>query len=430
MARVVLFLTAAAALAMSAPAGCGPERPAGPAGVAGDMTAGPAEARRLAADLDAFLEAYESLVAGAAEAAGRLQTGRNARQAALLWKTRGISRMQDKIHQADPPVALLDAWIECTRTLLYLRDGDGAKLFGDRQGPAVAAAQQAVDLIERVAQQFVKRDRLESVRADVARYARERPLVGLFDESRPATVRADNKALDGLLGALTLPLAPFTVPGQIEKATTSFRDIDTTANRFVDTVGDLPQEVRWQAELLLLSAGEDESVKSALGSFDRLSRSSEAISKTAAGLPEETRKQGEALLASVDKNTTVKSVVEGANHVSTAAEELSRTAAALPQDTRKEAEALLAALDKNATTQSALASLERISKATEEANKTAAALPDSMGRTLDRSSEAAAAQARDLIDHIAWRGLQLLAAAFGFAAGLILLSRWRRAAVK
>lgn len=291
----------AAALLVSA-TGCmpGQKRQDGPAGGKAGAAAVNEELstyarRQLQAELTEFGESFSRIVIGAATQIEGDAATREARQAAVAWKTKLPKRCQEHLSQEQPVEALLDLWSLCRRQLDFLTIGEGKSLFGEAQPLAVEAATELQSNVYRIAERRLVSADIEEIGRQIAADAAERPFVGLFDD--PPEQESQRNWGQQLGGALPNLL----MPRQIKEGAESLQRMEEVAGRAVDIFEDLPASARYQAELLLAKLEEFAAIKRAMDSFDRLTLTGERLAETADTLPQRLREEIGALLEQVDE---------------------------------------------------------------------------------------------------------------------------------
>lgn len=353
------------------------------------------DAVALLEDLRSFENAFQALVENASDSIADHAKDPQIQRACVLWRTRVITQVGDAITSGDPAVALMELWAICLRMRDYLTAGEGASLFGADQPRAVEVARKALATIEDVAAKHLSDAKRKTAQQEIRKYASQYPYNGTFDDSEPVPLRLNSPLLTGLKGIIGLPLAPLVTAGKINQGVNTIKDWAPTVDRLTDVIEDYPRSVRWQTDRLLLDLNEAPSFKFAVQGVNRISDSADQLSKT----------------------------VSDFQPIANRYAELIQT---LPADTANQVQSVLAALDGNQTAQSATHSLDRISASSEQLIIAAQQLPVSLQQALDRSSQSAGVQGKDLVDHIAWRAAQLLVLLFVLAAILLLLNRLSR----
>ena len=368
----------------------------------------PAKSSALRSDLDAFEREFERLVEDTSDEIAAEGATPRVLRACLLWKTRMIAQAQDKISDRDTLVALLDTWALCLRQEIYLQSGDGSSLFGPRRPQAVAAARQALALVEKLARKYIPGDKIAPLKKQIEQFAGNHPIEGVFSTSRPASLSLDSEVLNAVTSIVDIPLSPFTTVSTIEQG---ISDLNTTSGRLVGVMQDMPLQMRWQTQVLLMTLEQTPAVRTVVQSVQRISEAPMAV-------PKEVRAQLETFLESVDRNTSCQSALRSLDRLST-----------LPKQTGDQVERILATVDRNPTAQSVVRSVAKVSTSAEKLSQTAETLPASLESAIGRSADVVQQRGEALVDHASYRAAQLMILGFVLVALLIALTRpWRKRA--
>jgi hypothetical protein len=369
-------------------------RPAEHASPAGGFTpsSGTIDSEALLQDLRSFENALQSRIEDATDSIGDRTADPQVKRACLLWRNRVLEPVADAISSAEPPVALMEIWTLCLRMKDYLATGDGKGLFGPEQSRAVEAARRSLEMIEDVADKYFPGEQRKVAAQEIRKVASQYPYTGTFDSNEPVPLRLNSPLLSGIKGVIGLPLTPFVAAGKVGEGAASIKDWAPTVSRLTDVLEDYPRSVRWQADRLLLDIDQAPAFRQAVLSINRISDSADQLSRTV-------------------------------SQFQPVADRYADLIESLPADTAGQVKSILNDLDRNETAQSATQSLDRLSAGSEQLIAVAKALPASLQAAMDRSSESAGMEGKDLVDHIAWRAAQVLGLAFVLSALLILLSR-------
>lgn len=246
----------------------------------------------LAEILAQYEDTYEATVREAADRILTKQTDRRTRRLTLLWQTRLIPMMRDALDQEDAVHAMLDAWALCLRAGHFFETGDARDMFGENQHLAIDAARRSLDSIENIASRILAPEALNRTREAVDDLARRFPLRGEFSGSIVRTaVQKTEKDPDIVASILAAPIAPFRAFEGIDRGAAAIRGFTAVAARMTDTVHDFPENLRLQAQLLVMELEDLESTQAALSGLAEISRSSARISTVAEELPANLRRE-------------------------------------------------------------------------------------------------------------------------------------------
>ncbi len=242
--------------------------------------------------LQQFEDTYEATLREAADRIVALQPDRPTRRLTLLWQMRLVPMARDTLNQDEAIHSLLDGWALCIRQRDFFEQGDGRDMFGDHQGIAQEAARRTLADIERIAGRILTPDGMSRTRPAVEDLARQFPLRGEFSGSTVRTaVQKPNRNAEAIASVLSAPLAPFRAMEGIDRGAAAIQGFSAVAAHLTDTVNDLPETIRLQTDLLLMSVDEMETVQSTQDSLAELARSSSRLSTVAECLPDDLRRE-------------------------------------------------------------------------------------------------------------------------------------------
>lgn len=245
-------------------------------------------------ELAEYADRFSGLITATANDIAANSPQRSIRKTTLLWKLKMVTPLQDVIFGADPQAAFLDAATLTVQMRKYLEspESDGATLFADAQPQAVAVCLRLEDDIFRIGALFLNEQQLQTLRTEVEAFSDANPIRGTFSlSSGRATSTSEARSGGGLDWVTKIPMSPFRALEGIDAGASAISDFNTTANQFSQIVEDLPQQTRWQIELLWYELEERESVASALQSFNTIAESSKSLALTTQNLPTEIREQ-------------------------------------------------------------------------------------------------------------------------------------------
>jgi hypothetical protein len=376
-------------------------------------------------ELGDFANHFRLLVTQAADTIQTSARNPAVRRRALLWKLQIIPLVEEAALEPNPQEAFVSVLTLVVTMRQYLVEGDGRATLGEHQELAAGVARDLEKELRRIGTQFLGEAEMERVGAEVEAFVKSNPVGG--QEFAIQSVRrtlANVESTSVFRSVVAVPLAPFRALEGVGDSATAIRSFNATAREFVRAVGRLPDEVRWQVELLLYEIEERDSVKSALASLQSLSTSADRFSTSTERLPEDAR----SLLQDTGKTLTqlqqvVASARELAGPLRETSEQLQQASAAWatilgpregeeqkppgrPFDIREWQSAVREVGDTSQQLQRLLQEMRATSEATN-----AALVP--LSTALDRVDRVT----RSWIDLAAWRLAQLLVV--GLALGLV-----------
>jgi len=269
-----------------------------------------------------FGDRFKAAVRSGAWQIDEATTDRTIGRRTLIWKARMNDTAREILIQDDPREALLDIYALCIQQHVYFTEGDGQDLFSQQQSVAVQTADELVDEVDRLMHRVLTDQQVESMRGTLREFATNNPIRGVFriPSQRPSQL-AQREGGMGFSTLMNVPLAPFRAVGGVDRTAAAIQDFTQVASRFSSTVQDLPEQTRWQAEMLSYNLEDRETMVKARESLVALSEASNSIAAT---LP--------------DLSTSAQSFAETSRNFAQTAEEL-------PQRFRTEAMQLFDDID-------------------------------------------------------------------------------------
>ena len=390
-----------------------------------------AETALAEAELREELVAFSARFASAVDAAG--EQIREAtddpviRRRVLLWEVRMIPLVQEAAVSPEPR----DGFVAINGLLVamrkYFTEGDGSQMFGPQQPIAVETAEELEDDFYQVGRLFLSDEDVTRLRRDLAQGMEGRAISGRdFTVTNIQRYVREARETGRLDWVWRVPMSPFRALEGVGSGAAAMHDFNDTAIRFSRIVEALPQQMRWQSELLLYDIESRESLNSALVSFDSLAESARQLAASAENLPTDL----DGLIAASDgalaeANRALVTAREIVEPLRITAEQMNLAGsvwAELIQGGELDPEGRpFDVLEYKATArevQEAAAELRQL--AVEIAALRDAGGADAALSGVDAAVARAASGGRGVVDHAAWRGLQLLLVAFV----LLLAYRW------
>ena len=197
----------------------------------------------------------------------------------------------------DPRKTFLSTWSLIYRYLNYISNGDGKSLFGDQQKKIIETFSAIQFHMEKIAKKHLSSKQLKTIKKDLANYAKEYPIKGYYQD-------APEVASTGFVDYIQIPLAPFRAINAINQGRASIEDISKTVARFTDIAEDLPDEIRWQLQVLAVQLQQNDILKTNTDSFKKLAETSEQMVKIVDQYPDKVSEKVKK--AAKDLDATVK----------------------------------------------------------------------------------------------------------------------------
>ncbi len=281
-------------------------------------------------DLSQFFDYAESEIGTTADQIEAGTQDVDVRKAALSWKVEFTQAANKRASQKKSMALLMDAWAYCIRQTKYLKSGEGKNLFQDQQPLAVQTAIRLQKAAETVARKYMAADELPDLIRGLESYARANPIRGVFAVEVSESYSAGREGKSVLSRILDAPLA-LTRSGREALDPTS--SLAQAVDRFTGLMDDYPALVRWQVQLLWIELERSMSFQTTMKGIDSLSRSSERLAATAESLPQQVRKELRLALDDIDARQPelrktleeVRETVDAANAALARAETVSAT---------------------------------------------------------------------------------------------------------
>ncbi|MHC4420810.1 MAG: hypothetical protein ACYS1E_09470, partial [Planctomycetota bacterium] len=158
--------------------------------------------------------------------------------------------------------------------------------------------------LKRIGGLFMTPQELAEAETAVETYAREHPTLGIFEapDSFPSTDAKKGKA-KGLDTILNVPLAPFSALHGVDTGAAAVAQVANAADRLTVLAADMPEQIRWQAEIYDYSLLNREPLKTTFDDFHRVSQSLDRVTAVIEDLPEDVRTQVEDVFNELDSSS-------------------------------------------------------------------------------------------------------------------------------
>lgn len=390
-------------------------------GLPGVMNRGP---RLSQADLREALADYSgrfgAVVSGAADEIHQRTQNVTIRKRTLLWKIRVVPLVEEAAFSGDAREAYVSVLTIAVLMRQYLTEGDGRDVFGELQPIAAAAARELEEEARRIGAEFLAPADLERVTRQVEEFASRRSIHGNeFDAQAVHLALVEVHTSNAFAWIVDLPMSPFRALEGVSSGAQAIHEFNQTALAFSQIVEGLPQQLRWQSELLLYDVEERDTLIQSLAAFQTVAESAARASAALEALPAELRlslADSEGALARanevlVSAQTLVGPLEETAAHVERAGEAWAQIFRSDGEPRAEERPFDIAQWEGAAREIAAAAG--RLSELTVELRGLVESqqLDAALGR-VTTTVELAETSAQEVVDAAAWRGLQLLVAFF------------------
>jgi hypothetical protein len=238
------------------------------------------------------------------------------RRAALLWKIAIIPELRKALMRADDQAALLHLWTGNAQLQFYFSQDPGSKLFGAYAQDGLELFRELTGRVEAMAERELGPERFPAAQKLVATYAQGRPLEVDPLQAAAADPELNELLRDSLGKPLDVVMEPLRAinPGKsLDETAQAVREFGVVVDDMRREVTRMPEQVRWQTELLMLDLDESRAREEAQASLTSLTESAERIRQTAQELPAEVEQRVSRLLAELETRqgelrTTLESV--------------------------------------------------------------------------------------------------------------------------
>ncbi|MHC4980993.1 MAG: hypothetical protein ACYTGT_18565, partial [Planctomycetota bacterium] len=255
-------------------------------------------------EMIAYTSWHNARVKAVATTAEEAAPNEDARYEALRLKAQIIQTQRDLLLSRDPRDAFTDSWVYAVQRRNYLLEGGRDDAFKPWHDKVVMMSADLEAELKRIGGLFMTPEELAQAETAVNEYAKEHPALGVFEapDSIPSTDAKKGKA-KGLDTIINVPLAPFTALHGVDTGAAAVAQIASAADRLTALAADLPEQVRWQAEIYDYNLLNREPLKTTLEDFHRVSRDLDRVTTVIEKLPEVVRTQVEDVFNELDSSS-------------------------------------------------------------------------------------------------------------------------------
>jgi hypothetical protein len=383
-------------------------------------------------DLAQFATAFAQSVSGTADEIAYGTGSRAVRRSALLWKMRLVPLMRELIADDDPQRGYLAAYALVVMMEQYFESGDGRSLFGEQQALAIEASHDLERALGELGGRFMEPEQVQRVDDEVEDLVSRFPIRGPdFVVASLDSVAAHVEQEGRFRWLIDIPMAPFRALGGVGDTPGAIREFAQVSRELGVVAEQLPEQARWQAELLAYDLEGRDTTTEALAAARSLAASAERISLAVQALPETVRGALE------DSRATLAEADALARNTQDVSASLARTA----EELRLGSEAWVRLLADGAAAPAPAEAgppfdIAQWERAVREVGVAAAELralaqdlalltePERVGLSataVGAGLDDAESRAESLIDHAAWRAVQVLAIFFALLTAYRLL---------
>ena len=232
-----------------------------------------------------FSSRFASVVAGAAELASERTKDRVVRRRALLLRINAVPLVERVAFQEDPQQAYVSTLTVVVMLRQHVTKGTGKDLFGAEQPIVVEAIEGLESDLLLIAAEFLDDQKIARMRQEVEEFALARPIQpGLGVQGVQAALAAvPTSSTFGWI--INIPMSPFRALEGVSSGAAAIREFNQTALELTRLVALLPQQVRWQLELLLYDVEDRDTVVQTLAALQGMEQSADRASRAVENLP-------------------------------------------------------------------------------------------------------------------------------------------------
>ena len=381
---------------------------------------------------------------------------RRVRRTNMQMRTRIFEALHAMGAADDSVAAFFDTWTLIIRLRIYLEEGLGSKLYNEHQPEVIAFIKTTEAEINRIGQLFLNPNQFEEVQRNLEVFALQHPITGTYANLVVYATQEKEKEAGALMRTLSIPMAPIRAMEGVDNTATAIHRVRDSVERFTDVAEQMPESTRWQMSILVDDFEESEMTQSFLKSLDDFSQSSTRLVEVLDTMPQEMRTELLTVLDESDQGqqqlqTTLQTAVEAAERLEKMFAQLDTTTQSINITAKQANEAAIAwknasdsiqelvllfkpqkPRDPNAPPGFGLRDFDTmLLNAGDTADKVTNAVTQLQQTVNAETTEHMQKHARSLIDHIAWRLLQLVLAVFILVwIGRYLMKRMQTVAVK
>lgn len=430
--------------------GCS-QRPNAVSARGADIVAPSLDQEALQSDLNRFEELFIQIIKQSTVQVEQDYPDLDVKRTNLLLNTRLSNAIRTLSETTSPLVGLIEYWELSVRLHSYFANGHGKSLYQQAQPDMLKAAQKAKDEIEKIAADYLPADLLEGTRVQVYQFAKENPIQGTMGNLIVYATVDKAEEFSQFRKVLNIPLAPIRAMEGVDKTAVAIDRFTDSASRFNDILKSMPESARWEMTLFLYDLQNNEMTKSLLKNMQEFNANSRQMVELAGKMPQDVREELSVLIDQVEQKQ--KSIQETISQVEAASNSLNTTAASLQQtasswqlaaDSTTQTLRAWQAISEQSSSKPAPSEPirpEDIQKAATEIQNATRELrllmADLQGLTqsegvnqiqeaVNHNILAGQASAQAVVDHLAWRQIQILAGVFAVWLAVRLLGRRRK----
>ena len=213
------------------------------------------------------------------------------------WKLRSVSSLQNILYQGNLVVAFVEMTIYCIQLRNFFEDNPD--YFAEGQSIVVEATKALEEKAMVIGNKLT--DNFAPAHKEMELFAKKHPLTELFVSENITSQLGynienwrDYKTLNAVYSLVRIPLAPILTADSFNKISEEFTTFNKNNIRLFKSIDQMPNEVRWQTELLLSNLENNKQLNAVVEGFGKISKSSEeivSVAKKLDDMPQEIREE-------------------------------------------------------------------------------------------------------------------------------------------
>lgn len=238
---------------------------------------------------------------------------------ALVWKMKVITLARSYLVVEDPRIAFVDLWSLTEQVRLDATTEETVGLFGPSAVQLEEKMTQLNRQIRRIAGTFLTEEQVKDTERSIEAFAADSEIGERFFAYH-RTKNNGEELGSFLTGMVQQPLSALNPFGGVSETAVAIHDVAGSADRMRDVVAQMPDDLRWQWELIFHDLRNSPELQRTLASVESITSTSQDFAAIAREMPAEIRGEVEALLtevgeAQVDLRTTLGEVQQTLDQV-------------------------------------------------------------------------------------------------------------------
>jgi hypothetical protein len=241
-------------------------------------------------ELSDFAGHFHLLVSQAADTIDASTSDPAIRKRTLMWKLQFIPLVEQAAVDPNPQEGFVSLLTLVVSAHQNLGQEPAGGLFGEQQQVAIEVVRELEAELRGIGSRFLGAKEMARVEQEIEGLVRAQP-AGRTETAMQSIRRtlAGVEQSSAFRRVVSVPLSPFRALEGVGNSADEIRDFNTIARGFARSMERLPEQLRWQIELLLFEIESRETTRAGLASLQSVAGSAERLSGVAAALPDDVR---------------------------------------------------------------------------------------------------------------------------------------------